>query len=119
MRVVVFASVLALVSCVGPEAPDVELCRDVIDRLCAAPFCDQVPAKLSVSQDGCALALRQRTGCDDGGFTFTEPTRARVLECRLPLVRDEDNRSAHPTCDYVDESMRICPDLVTFLGGTP
>lgn len=106
-------------ACVGPPAPDAELCRDVIARLCAAPTCPSAQARLLLPDSGCEAQLEQRSGCDDAAFTFTTPTRARVLECRLPLVRESDKVSAHPSCDYVDETLRICPDLVTFLGGKP
>ena len=105
-------------SCTGPEAPDVELCRDVIDRLCAQPLCDAT-ARLQTTAETCAVELRQRANCLDETFAFTTPTRSRVLECRLPLVRESESRSAHPNCEYVDESLHLCPDLVTFLGGVP
>lgn len=108
-----------LPACVGPPAPDAELCRDVIARLCAEPACPSAQVRLALPESACLAQLEQRTGCDDANFTFTTPTRARVLECRLPLVRESDARSAHPSCDFVDETLRICPDLVTFLGGRP
>ena len=50
---------------------------------------------------------------------ITSPSRARVLECRLPLVRAGETIDVHPACDDVDETVRVCPDVVRFLGGTP
>ncbi len=94
-----------------------EVCRDVIDRLCIEP-CSGASLRLSLPETGCAEALRARTGCDADGFTFSSPDRARVLECRLPLVRESDQRLAVPSCSLVDEALTTCPDLVTFLGGT-
>lgn len=120
VRAVVLSLSLMLSACVGPPAPDAELCRDVIARLCAEPTCPNAQVRLVLPESGaCVTQLEQKSGCDDPNFTFTTPTRARVLECRLPLVRESDNRSSHPSCDYVDETLRICPDLVTFLGGRP
>lgn len=104
-------------ACVGPPAPDAELCRDVIERLCAPPACSIASTRLGLPAEGCVTELVKRTGCDDPGFTFTTPSRERVLDCRLPLVRESIVRGAHPSCDYVDESFRNCPDLVNFLGG--
>ncbi len=108
-----------LCACVGPPAPDVELCRDVITRLCAEPVCSGVTAKLNTPAMGCEAELQRRSGCDVAEFAFTTPTRDRVLECRLPLVRESNLVVAHPPCEYVDETFRNCPDLVGFLGGTP
>jgi hypothetical protein len=58
-----------------------------------------------------------RAGCGFD-FTFTDRmARARWLDCRLPLVRETDVRGAAPRCEYVDESLRNCPDMVSFLRG--
>lgn len=108
-----------LLSCVGPPAPDHELCRDVITRLCAQPVCATAQTRLALPEMNCAVELEQRTGCNSAEFVFTTPSRERVLDCRLPLVRESDNRAAKPSCDYVDETLRNCPDLISFLGGTP
>jgi hypothetical protein len=67
----------------------------------------------------CAAALEARTGCDSADFEFSTPSRNRVIDCRLPLVRESDARAAKPSCDNVDETLRNCPDLITFLGGRP
>ena len=117
-----FAALLSscvLAACTGPEAPDVDVCRDLIDRLCAAPVCSSVGTAFQVGDDGCVARLRAQSGCGDDGFAFTQPTRSRALECRLPLVRSSSAQGAHPDCLDVDETLRICPDLVSFLGGTP
>lgn len=110
---------LFLLSCVGPSAPDSELCRDVIGRLCAAPTCPTAQSRLSLPAMNCETDLETRTGCGAADFSFTSPSRSQVLSCRLPLVRESAVRSAHPSCDYVDETIRNCPDLVVFLGGRP
>lgn len=116
---VLFLLPMLLTACVGPPAPDAELCRDVIARLCGARVCSTVQARLTPPDTGCEQELERRSGCDDAAFEFTSPTRARVLECRLPLVRESDDRAAIPSCDFVDESLRVCPDLVSLLGGKP
>jgi hypothetical protein len=110
---------LFLCACVGPDAPDVEICRDVITRVCAEPVCSSAAVKLNLPAMDCVAALQARTGCADVAFTFTSPTRARFLDCRLPLVRESATVGAKPSCEYLDESIRNCPDLVSFLGGTP
>lgn len=110
---------LFLSSCVGPPAPDHELCRDVITRLCSEPICVTAATRLNLPAEGCVTELETRTGCSSPDFVFTSPTRADVLACRLPLVRESDARAAHPSCEYVDETLRNCPNLVVFLGGNP
>jgi hypothetical protein len=111
--------VLFLSACVGPPAPDVEICRDVISRVCAQPVCTSAAVQLNLPTMDCEATLQTRTTCADVNFTFTSPTRNRFLECRLPLVRESTTVGAKPSCDNVDESFRNCPDLVRFLGGTP
>ena len=118
VRAAAFAC-LFLLSCVGPPAPDAELCRDVIARLCAQPYCVTATTRLGLPAEGCEAELEARTGCNTADFAFTSPSRAEVLSCRLPLVRESDLRSAHPSCEFVDETLRNCSDLVVFLGGTP
>lgn len=110
---------LLLLSCVGPPAPDSELCRDVIARLCLEPVCVTAATRLNLPTEGCATELEARTGCASADFQFTTPSREQVLNCRLPLVRESAQRSAKPSCEYVDETIRNCPDLVLFLGGNP
>jgi len=118
VRVAAFLPLLVL-SCVGPPAPDYDLCRDIITRLCMDPQCPSATARLDLPVTGCQAELEARTGCGSTDFVFTSPTRDRVLACRVPLVRDSAERQAKPSCDYVDESFRNCPDLVLFLGGHP
>ncbi len=91
----------------------------MIARLCAEPTCVTAQTRLALPAMGCAVELEMRTGCGSPEFAFTSPTRNQVLACRLPLVRESDQRAAHPSCEYVDETIRNCPDLVVFLGGTP
>ena len=114
-------SCLFLLPCVGPPAPDAELCRDVIARLCAQPACTTAITRLNLPAENCETELETRTGCGATDFAFTSSnmTRAEVLTCRLPLVRESNERSAHPSCEFVDETIRNCPNLVVFLGGTP
>jgi hypothetical protein len=119
VRAAVLPILLVLASCVGPPAPDAEICRDVITRFCAEPQCPTAQTRLNLPAIDCAATLEARTGCNDAAFTFTSPTRDQVLTCRLPLVRESANRDAHPSCEYVDETIRNCPDLVLFLGGNP
>lgn len=119
LRAAAIASLLLLPACVGPEAPDVEVCRDVITRLCLGPVCSSTATKLNVNDTGCELALQARTGCDQVEFAFSSPTRERLLDCRLPLVRESTSRLVKASCENVDEAFRNCPDLVTFLGGNP
>jgi hypothetical protein len=108
-----------LLSCVGPPAPDSEICRDVIARLCLDPQCPNATSRLSLPATDCQVELETRTGCNSGDFAFTSPTRDQVLACRLPLVRESNERQAKPSCEFVDETIRNCPDLVLFLGGHP
>lgn len=119
MKTVVLPILVLFVSCNGPPAPDYEICRDVITRLCAEPTCPTAATRLNLPAMDCAATLEARTGCNDSAFTFSTPSREQVLTCRLPLVRESTNREAHPSCEYVDETIRNCPDLVLFLGGNP
>lgn len=106
-----------LVSCAGPEAPDAALCRDVVTRLCLAPVCDVTNEKLSLmAATPCEATLLMRTGCGDEAFVFTTPSRAQVLECRVPLLRQGASQRAKPSCADVAEMLFDCPDLARFLG---
>lgn len=109
--------VVFLSACVGPPAPDAELCRDLAERLCAPPRCASATLQLNLPTDDCVNTVVVRAGCADPAFAFTTPDRLRVLDCRLPLVRETDVRNAAPRCEYVDEMMRNCPDLSSFLRG--
>jgi hypothetical protein len=100
---------------VGPEVSDVVLCRDVIHRLCIAPRCSSMSV-LNVD-NSCEQVLQQRTGCDQEEFVFTAPSRDRVLECRLPLVRAGNETVQHPDCLDVDHTLNECTDLTRFLQG--
>jgi hypothetical protein len=109
---------LLLAGCVGPPAPDVEICRDVIARVCASPVCDTAASTLSVSDDGtCEATLRTRTGCSSDTFTFTRLSRNRWLECRLALVHDSTDVTAKSSCPEVTEFLSNCPDVADLLKG--
>jgi hypothetical protein len=107
---------LAVAACVGPPAPDVDLCRDVIVRVCVAPLCDQTVTALGVEATTCEATLVTRTGCKDD-FTFSTPSRNRWLECRGSLVRASSSQQVKPPCDAVAELFSNCPDVVGFLNG--
>ncbi len=119
-----FAPALALLlaafstgSCSGPEAPDWALCQDVIVRVCRAPRCEQVSVALSVGDD-CEAVTSARTGCIDEAFLFVEPmTRARFLECRLPLIRGGNDIDHVSSCADIEEAFNRCAILPAFLKG--
>ena len=74
--------------------------------------------------DQCVSVLTAAAGCpspanpaDGDPFAFTSPSRDRVLECRIPLLRQGDETTVHPACTDVDEFFATCPDVVKFLGG--
>lgn len=106
--------VLLMVGCAGPEAPDGALCRDVVTRLCAPPLCTEALRSLSVEEKTCEATLLQRTGCDAAEFTFTQPSRARVVECRVPLLRQGASQRAKVSCADVAEVFTDCPDFEAF-----
>ncbi len=112
------ASVVAALfaACAGPPASDAEVCRDLVRRLCLPERCSIVDSELSVGSD-CEATLLARTGCGDDDFQFSEPSRPRFLECRLPLLRRGAHVEQHPACEDVEESFDRCPDVVRFLGG--
>ena len=91
----------------------------MIARFCAEPTCITAQTRLNLPTMECAATLEARTGCASPEFSFTSPTRLEVLTCRLPLVRESAMRDAHPPCEYVDETIRNCPNVVLFLGGNP
>lgn len=111
-----FFPVVLLAGCVGPAASDAELCRDVITRLCQAPLCDEAQRSLSVDAGVCEETLLAQTGCGAAEFSFSTPSRQRVLECRAPMALESSARSAKPTCGAVSEVLR-CLDLLAFLKG--
>lgn len=110
--------VLALLSCAGPEAPDVAVCRDIITRLCVGPICEPVTTRLGVDATNCEATLLMKSGCGNESFAFTSPTRAEVLDCRVPLLRQGSSQKVKVSCADVAEVFTDCPDLVRFLGGT-
>lgn len=116
MRAVTLISVWMLSGCEGPPAPDVEVCRDSIHRLCIADLCPQVVTLFSAA--ACEAALRTNTGCDRDGFVFTSPDRAQFLNCRVALLRAGSGPEQHPSCDDVAESFDRCPDIQRFFAGT-
>lgn len=118
VRVLSCLSLLVL-SCAGPEAPDVAVCRDLVTRLCLGPVCEVTTTKLGVDAMGCETTLLAKTGCGMDSFAFTSPTRAQVLDCRVPLLRQGASQKVKPSCADVAEVFADCPDLVRFLGGTP
>lgn len=111
-------TLVLLCRCSGPEAPDPALCRDVITRLCLGPICDITQSTLSVNPSNCESALLNRTGCENDSFGFVTPVRARVLECRVPLLRRGASQRVGPDCSDVVEVFEDCPDLVRFLGSS-
>jgi hypothetical protein len=113
------AALLVLLSCAGPEAPDAAVCRDIITRLCLGPICESATTKLGVDAANCEATLLTKTGCGAETFAFTAPTRAQVLDCRVPLLRQGASQKVKPSCADVAEVFTDCPDLVRFLGGTP
>lgn len=116
---VLLLMVLAVLGCDGPAASEGALCRDVAERLCIAPVCTSVTQAFAPRND-CVLQLETHAGCISDDFSWPSPlTRDRVLECRLPLVRVSSSQKVAPGCDNVAESLRACPDLVRFYGGTP
>jgi hypothetical protein len=104
--------------CSGPPAPDVEICRDFIHRLCLPAVCPAAVTALSVGTN-CEADLLSRTHCFQDDFTFPDPPgRDRVLQCRLPLLREGLDRGQHPSCQDVSDLVDLCPDVVAWLGGS-
>lgn len=112
--------VFAFVACAGPPAPDGAICRDMIHRICIPPKCSSVS---NLNLDGgtgnasCESILQVRTGCDSDDFEFTTPSRDRVLECRVPLLRAGKDIEQHPDCLDVDQLIYECQDVTRFLQG--
>ena len=104
-------------SCAGPSAEDAAVCQDLVSRLCMGPVCESVTQSLAPGE-ACSEEILRRTGCGDVEFQFTSPSRARLLECRAPLLRVSDRTDVHPACEDVGEALSACPDLVTFLRGS-
>lgn len=81
-----------------------------------------VSERLKPAKD-CLADLTQRVGCANDEFTWGEagrPTRERILDCRLPLIRSGDDVTRAPRCEEVEETFDRCPDIERlFDGGTP
>ena len=114
MRAVIVISLLGHWACEGPNAPDVEVCRDAIHRLCIPDVC---PSVVPLFTTDCQTTLETRTGCASDSFVFTSPTRARFIDCRIALLRAGQNPEVHPSCDDVTDIWDRCPDVVRFYGG--
>ncbi|MFZ5467803.1 MAG: hypothetical protein ACOZIN_00080 [Myxococcota bacterium] len=106
--------VLGLSACGGKAAPDADVCRDLVHRLCLAPRCPLVDERLSVVDD-CEATLLARTGCGADEFAFESLSRRRFLDCRAPVLRSGLGPEVRPACEDVAESFDECPDLVGFL----
>nr|WP_217439273.1 MULTISPECIES: hypothetical protein [unclassified Myxococcus] len=105
-----------LTACSGPEAPDAAVCRDVVNRLCETSACPGVAEQLAVDTR-CEATLLERTGCGSEDFTFSVPTRERVLDCRVPLIREGTTPGRTPTCGDSARFLVDCPDVTTFFRG--
>lgn len=120
MRLLVLGALAGVFACAGPPAPDAALCQDVISRLCLARSCTGLNAQLGLGDEECQPTLEERTGCGAEDFAFSEPSRERILSCRLPLVERSTAPGRAPTCEEVGEVVRDCPDVLDFLrGGQP
>jgi hypothetical protein len=117
MRLLPLGLLVWVFACSGPPAPDAALCQDVISRMCLARTCAGVNEQLALGSMDCQPTLEERTGCGSEDFTFSEPSRERMLRCRLPLVRQSTDPNKAPSCENVDEVLEDCPDLTNFLGG--
>lgn len=114
-----FVFSLCLFGCVGADAPDAAVCRDVVTRLCKGPVCEGVTQRLAVDAMTCEQTLLTRTGCASDSFAFTMPTRVQFLDCRVPLLRQGSSQATKASCPDVEEVFLDCPEVVRFLGGTP
>jgi len=105
--------------CSGPPAPDAEVCKDLVHRLCAPAPCFVAINALNLGTN-CEADLLARTRCDDPDFTFPDPPgRDRVLECRRPLLREGLELDRHPSCVDVQDMLDFCPDVVAWLTESP
>jgi hypothetical protein len=105
---------LLLVGCLGPPAPDVEVCRDVIRKVCGA--CSQAQQEVDATAQ-CADTLLSRTGCRADDFVFTAPDRSQVLACREGLLTGGTAVVSVPPCEDAVNALRGCPELTVFLRG--
>ncbi|MFP2927601.1 hypothetical protein ACLESO_20885 [Pyxidicoccus sp. 3LG] len=110
---------LCLAACSGPDAPDAAVCQDVVIRLCQTSVCPGVSEQLGVPIP-CASTLLERTGCGAEDFTFSSPTRDRVLDCREPLLSNGTTTERPPSCEDTLRFLATCPDVADFFrGGQP
>ncbi|NVJ28033.1 MULTISPECIES: hypothetical protein [Myxococcus] len=105
-----------LTACSGPEAPDAAVCRDVVTRLCQTSACPGVAEQLPPGLD-CEATLLERTGCGAEEFTFSSPSRERVLDCREPLIRVGTTTERPPSCEDTRQFLVDCPDVTAFFRG--
>jgi hypothetical protein len=117
MRLLTLGLLALLSACAGPAAPDAALCQDVITRLCLARSCAGVNEQLALGNNECQATLLLRTGCGADEFAFSEPSRERILTCRLPLVRKSTDPGRAPACEDVADVLEDCSDVMGFLGG--
>ena len=115
MRAVAVLGLVFACACSGPPASDVEVCRDVIGRICRAR-CPSVDARLGLTVNSdCTARLTTASTCITDDFRFEN--RDAFLSCRLPIIRSSDHVEATPPCTDVDEMFLGCPSLVQFFGG--
>lgn len=107
---------LVLSGCVGQPAPDVEVCRDFVHRLCIPAVCPEVSSLVPAGKS-CELKLLETTGCALETFAFKSPTRDRFLSCRMALLKAGENSEQHPDCADVSASFAQCPEVVRMLQG--
>lgn len=106
-------------ACQGPQADDAAICNDVIRRVCSSPLCDGLNERLALGGNGCVDVVTARAGCNAEGFAWGDndrPSRDRVLECRLPLIRSGDSVTNAPACTDIDEMFDRCADIERLLG---
>ncbi len=108
--------VFLFLACTGPDAPDDEVCRDLIERVCFKPYCESARSQLALPEDDCLPTLLARTGCDEASFTFTSPSREQFLTCREPLVRVSGKRWTQPSCEELGQVLS-CAGMAPFLRG--
>jgi hypothetical protein len=110
-----------LTACSGPPAPDAAVCQDVVNRLCQTAACPGVGEQLAPGLD-CEFTLLERTGCRAEDFTFAEPSRERVLDCRELLLTDATSMMSPPSCGDTLRFFNQCQDVAGFFreqGGQP
>lgn len=117
MRLLALAPLAWVLACNGPAAPDAALCQDVITRMCLARTCTGVNEQLALGSSDCHSTLLEHTGCGAEDYAFSEPSRERILSCRLPLVRQSTDPNRVPACEDVAQVLKDCPDVINYLRG--